>query len=109
MVGVKGPPIPAPEPVERGAIRRFVQAIMDPDPLYSDESYAISRFGFVVAPPLFPLHACDPSCRQPLGSADPLEPALTDPDFDGAGVSIGVWNVDVGLARQLNGGNDVDT
>lgn len=40
--------------VERGAIRRFAEAIGDPNLLYSDERAAReSRFGGIIAPPTF--------------------------------------------------------
>jgi acyl dehydratase len=41
--------------VERGAVRRFAQAIADPNPLYVDEKVARqSRYGALLAPPTFP-------------------------------------------------------
>jgi acyl dehydratase len=41
--------------VERGAVRRFVEAIADPSPLYTDEKVARkSRYGALLAPPTFP-------------------------------------------------------
>jgi acyl dehydratase len=40
--------------IERGAIRRFVQAIDDPNPLWQDEEYARqSKYGGIIAPPMF--------------------------------------------------------
>ena len=40
--------------VEKGAIRRFAEAVNDPNPLYQDEEYArSSRYGSVIAPPGF--------------------------------------------------------
>lgn len=40
--------------VEKGAIRRFADAIDDPNPLYWDEEYArSSRYGTIIAPPGF--------------------------------------------------------
>ena len=49
--------------VERGAIRRFAEAIGDPDPLFHDEAAARkTRFGGMIAPPTF--------CRS-LGAAIP--------------------------------------
>lgn len=40
--------------VTAASIRRFAQAIGDPDPLYHDEVYAASTvYGGIVAPPLF--------------------------------------------------------
>jgi hypothetical protein len=41
--------------VEKGAIRKFADAIGDPNPLHRDESYAKSLgYASVVAPPTFP-------------------------------------------------------
>lgn len=41
--------------VERGAVRRFAEAIADPNPLYVDEKVAAhSRYGALLAPPTFP-------------------------------------------------------
>src|SRR5258708_20687598 len=49
--------------VERGAIRRFAEAIGDPNPLFNDEAAARkTRFGGMIAPPTF--------CRS-LGAAIP--------------------------------------
>lgn len=40
--------------VERGAIRRFAEAIGDPNPIFNDEAAARhSRFGGMIAPPTF--------------------------------------------------------
>jgi len=40
--------------VERGAIRRFAEAIGDPSPLFNDEHVArATRFGGMIAPPTF--------------------------------------------------------
>ena len=40
--------------IEKGAIRRFAQAIDDPNPLYRDEAAARgSRYGGIIAPPTF--------------------------------------------------------
>jgi acyl dehydratase len=40
--------------VERGAIRRFAEAIGDPNPLFNDEMLAReTRFGGMIAPPTF--------------------------------------------------------
>ncbi len=40
--------------VEKGAVRKFADAIGDPNPIYRDEAYAATtRFGRIVAPPTF--------------------------------------------------------
>jgi len=64
--------------VERGAIRRFAEAIGDPNPLFNDEAAARrSRYGGMIAPPTF--------CRS-LGG--------------------GFFNVPLSLARALDGGSE---
>jgi acyl dehydratase len=51
--------------VEKGAIRRFAEAIKDKNPLYHDEDYARARgFRSIVAPPTFPATFRPPQ-RQP--------------------------------------------
>jgi acyl dehydratase len=40
--------------IERGAVRRFAEAIGDPQPIYCDEDAAsLSRYGGLIAPPTF--------------------------------------------------------
>ena len=47
---------PRCEEVEKGAIRRFVSALGDHNPLYEDVEFAKnSRYGGLIAPPLFAL------------------------------------------------------
>jgi acyl dehydratase len=47
---------PAQHDVERSAIRRFAEALGDPNPLYQDEAAArAAGFPGLVAPPTFPL------------------------------------------------------
>ena len=42
--------------IEKGTIRRFAQALGDPNPLWQDEEYAAkSHFGGIIAPPTFAL------------------------------------------------------
>ena len=44
--------------VEKGHIRRFAQAIGDPNPLWQDEEYASkTRYGGIIAPPFFLIDA----------------------------------------------------
>jgi len=51
-IGKKSPP--RSEEVEKGAIRRFVNALGDHNPLYEDEEFARkSRYKGGIAPPLF--------------------------------------------------------
>jgi len=53
FVGLRSEPVM--NLVERGAVRRFAEAIADPSPLYVDEDAAKgSRYGRILAPPTFP-------------------------------------------------------
>lgn len=70
--------------VERGAVRRYAQAIMDDDPAFMDDP-AAARFGGAVAPLLFPTHMF----RRAFGTTDPLQSRAHDPDFDGVADGIG--------------------
>ncbi len=95
------------DPVERGAIRRFTQAVIDADPVYwNDQEAAATRYGGVVAPPLFPLHAF----RRRPGTPDPLDRMSTDPDFDGVtrDFGMGLPQLPIPLKRLLNGGNQLE-
>jgi acyl dehydratase len=102
LVGVEGPVHVAPGPIDADALRRFVQAAMEIDPIHWDEGAARARgFDGVVAPPLYPLHAFP---RAP-GSPDPLEALADDPDWDGIElVEDGLPPIEVALPRLLNGG-----
>jgi hypothetical protein len=107
--GVTSEPRTAHAPLEQDTIRRFVQAVMDDDPLYYDQGYAgTTRYGGVVAPPLFPVHAF----RRPPGSPDPLDALKEDRDADGSGgvggVAVGLPAIDSPYKRLLNGGNEIE-
>lgn len=99
--------IPAWDEVERGAVRRFVQAVMDPDPVYWDDgSAAATRYGGVVAPPMYPMYAF----RFPPNGPDPLDGAYGHPHYHGGSFMprFGLPEPPVPLQRVLNGGNDVE-
>lgn len=102
LIGVEGPLRLAPEPIGADALRRFVQAAMEIDPIHWDERVARERgFDGVVAPPLYPLHAFP----RAAGPPDPLDALATDPDWDGIElVEDGLPPIDVPLPRLLNGG-----
>ena len=53
LVGERSAPVA--NLIERGAVRKFAEAIGDPNPLYVDETVARgSRYGGLIAPPTFP-------------------------------------------------------
>lgn len=108
LVGVPGRQMVAPEPIDRGAIRRFAQAIMDDDAIYYDENEARHRgFDDIVAPPFFPVHAM----RRPGDAPDPFVEFDSNPDFDGAAnwaELSGLPRLPLPFKRLLNGGNTID-
>ena len=107
--GMTGKTLVAAMPLERDTLRRFVQAIMDTDPLYVDTVYAAgTKYGATVAPPLYPVHAF----RTPPGGPDPLDALRADPDADGSagndGTFFGLTPIESPFKRLLNGGNEIE-
>lgn len=81
--------------VERGAIRRYCQAMDDMDPLYLDDAYASNtRYGGVIAPPLF------------VGGLAPHPPGTPEPGDDGFGGRIQAEQVELPLKRVVVGGQE---
>ncbi len=102
FIGMESAEEPLSEPVEPGAVRRYVQAIMDDDPIYNPASDA-TRYGGPVAPLLFPSFMA----RRGWGDPDPF--AGRDADFDGFSGFGGerLPELPLNLAL-LNGGLDVE-
>ena len=93
--------------VERSEVRRFAQAIMDPDPIYYDDVAARRRgFPCVVAPPLFPLYAF----RFPPDAHDALAEAAEQAEFHGGAFlpRLGLPDIPVPQTGLLNGGNEIE-
>jgi acyl dehydratase len=98
--------------IEREDLRRFTQAIMDPDPRYWDEAFAKStKFGGIVTPPIYCTYL---SRKTPPGADDPITRAfLENPNSDGIG---GVDTdrrgalppIPTHLKRILNAGNEIE-
>lgn len=103
-VGRETEAVRACDVVEAGAVRRYAQAIMDQDPIYSEGH---PRFGGPVAPLIYPSQLV----RRPFGAPDPIQERANDPDFDGLGV-----NATQGLPAieplkhlaTLNGGSELE-
>lgn len=108
LVGVPGPRFTATEPLGPDELRRFVQAVMEPDPVHWDTAAAASsRYGEIIAPPLYVLHAA----RRAPGTPDPLDRLASEPDWDALDVGAGFGGlppIDVPLRRVLNGGTEAE-
>lgn len=108
-VGIKSETLVSADAIDASSLRRFMQAIMVRDEDYFDEaSRGARRFGTIVAPPLYPLHAL----HVPAIADDPLEQALHDHDFDGASQTawsaFGLPELPRAPKRILNAGNRVE-
>lgn len=80
LIGAESGVETACEAVERGSVRRYVQAYMDDDPIfYSEEESSRLRYREPVAPPLYPMNMF----RRPFGTPDPFAEHANNPDFDG--------------------------
>jgi hypothetical protein len=108
LIGVPGPRFAAPGPLGLDELRRFVQAVMEPDPVHWDADAArASRYGTLVAPPLYVLHAA----RRASGTPDPLDRLAGEPDWDGLDVGAGFGGLpalEIPLTRVLNGGTEAE-
>ncbi|MET3794721.1 FAS1-like dehydratase domain-containing protein [Aquamicrobium terrae] len=105
FVGVQSTEEIACDVVERGAVRRFVQASLDDDPLFHDIA-AAGRHGGPVAPALFPASMF----RRDFGSEDILLERALDPDFDGlvGSATQGLPPLPLPPTSLLNGGTEVE-
>jgi len=78
-IGMKSTTDFACDSVERGAVRRYAQAIMYEDPIFDQACPNNARYGGPVCPPLFPTHLA----RRPFGVPDPIQANARNADFDG--------------------------
>jgi len=93
------------DPVERGAVRRFAQAIMDDDAAYHPDAGDGTRYGGPIAPPLFPNHMM----RRPFGTPDLVQERAGDPDFDGVVPAAGLPPIpSLAHLPVLNGGSEFE-
>jgi acyl dehydratase len=106
-IGMQSQSETACDPVERGAARRYAQAIQDEDPIFSEVCANNARFGGPVAPPLYPTHMF----RRAFGSPDPLQLRARDPDFDGLSASSAQGLPELEPIKHLallNGGSEIE-
>src|ERR1039458_54106 len=97
-IGLQSETETACDPVERGAVRRYAQAIQDEDPIFWDAGPNNARFGGPVAPPLFPTHMF----RRAFGAPDPpplraLGGGAAGPLVRTTRVSAGRWRLPCSL------------
>lgn len=111
MIGVQGELVEASWwIVEREGLRRFTQALMDPDPRYWDEEFARnSRYGEIVAPHIYVTYLG----KTPPWQDDPVSRAFKEnPVSDGIGGVRGgrgsLPPIPTDLVRNLNAGNDIE-
>ncbi len=89
--------------VEKGAIKKFADAVDDRNPLYWDEEYARnSRYGSIIAPPGF----FGWPTKWARGRTFPFYPSSDEPA--GAVVDSRAVLVEAGYGRVLDGGIDYE-
>jgi len=108
-IGVTSKTLVSADAIDASSLRRFMQAIMVRDADYFDKaSRGARRFGTIVAPPLYPLHAL----HVPPAADDPLDQARHDKEFDGASqtpwLAFGLPGLPGAPQRILNAGNRVE-
>lgn len=96
--------------IEQEGLRRFSQAVMDPDPRYWDEEFArTTRYGEIVTPPIY----CTYLSKTPPGAEDPVTRAFKENHVsDGIGGIRGgpgsLPDIPTKLVRVLNAGNGIE-
>jgi MaoC dehydratase-like protein len=115
LIGVTAEKIEASVwPIEREDLRRFTQAIMDPDPRYWDDEFAkTTKFGGIITPPIYCTYI---GRKQRPGTDDPITRAFQEnPESDGIGGvrtrirSAGTLpDIPTPLVRVLNAGNQIE-
>ena len=107
LIGAEAPPSTMWGTISADSVRRFIQAIMDNDPVYWDEEYAEqTKYGGVVCPPLYPGFAS----RRPPGTPEPLDALKDNRDWDGigGGGGSGLPPMNLPVQRVLNGGVEAE-
>ena len=110
MIGVAGDVVECWGVVDKEYLRRFTQAVMDPDPRYWDEAFAeTTRYSELIAPPIMVSYM--PTRLSP-SEGDPVTQAfLENPHYDGfAGIGGegSLPSLPTHLTRVLNAGNGME-
>ena len=110
MIGLEGDVVECWGVVDKEYLRRFTQAVMDPDPRYWDEEFAATtRYGEIITPPIMVSYMLG---RLAPSEGDPVTAAFRDnPESDGI---EGVRRegelppIPTDLVRTLNAGNELE-
>ncbi|PKB72891.1 MAG: hypothetical protein BZY75_04695 [SAR202 cluster bacterium Io17-Chloro-G7] len=110
MIGVSGEVVEAWGDVNEEYLRRFTQALMDPDPRYWDKDFAENtQYGEIITPPIMVSYM---ATRIRPDQDDPITRAfLEDPESDGIGRVErpgALPPVPTPLVRVLNAGNELE-
>ena len=110
MIGVQGEVVECWGVVDREYLRRFSQAVMDPDPGYWDDDFARStRYGEITTPPIMVSYM--PGRLAP-SEGDPVTRAFQEnPQSDGIGGVARPGDLPplpTSLVRILNAGNEIE-
>jgi hypothetical protein len=110
MIGVAGDVVESWGTVDQEYLRRFTQAVMDPDPRYWDEEFAKNtHYGAIITPPIMVSYMTN---RIRPDQEDPITRAFEEnPESDGIG-SVerpgALPPVPTNLVRVLNAGNELE-
>ena len=110
MIGVSGETVEAWGEVNEEYLRRFTQALMDPDPRYWDQDFAEStQYGRIITPPIMVSYM---ATRIRPDQDDPITRAFEEnPESDGIGRVErpgALPSVPTPLVRVLNAGNELE-
>ena len=110
MIGVEGEVVESWGDVNEEYLRRFTQALMDPDPRYWDQDFAKStQYGEIITPPIMVSYM---ATRIRPDQEDPISRAFDeDPESDGIGRVErpgALPPVPTSLVRVLNAGNELE-
>lgn len=110
MIGVSGETVEAWGDVNEEYLRRFTQALMDPDPRYWDQGFAEStQYGRIITPPIMVSYM---ATRIRPDQDDPITRAFQeDPESDGIGRVErpgALPPIPTPLVRVLNAGNELE-
>ena len=111
LIGVTGEQVPASAwGIEKEGLRRFTQALMDPDPRHWDEDFArTTRYGELTTPAIYSTYLSNTA----PGTDDPITRAFREnPVSDGIGGLRGgrgaLPDIPTELVRVLNAGNEIE-